>query len=51
MEQKPKTKYVSVSEFSRGNTARIFRSLENCAEIIILKNNKPIGVLKPPGEA
>lgn len=42
------TKYVSISEFSRGNTAKIFKELENYKEIIILKNNKPVGVLSMP---
>lgn len=40
--------YVSVSEFSRGNTARIFKELKSEKEIIVLKNNKPIGILVLP---
>lgn len=43
-------KYVSISEFSRGNTARIFKELGNYKEIIVLKNNKPVGVLSVPKE-
>lgn len=48
MESTLKTKYVSISEFSRGNTARIFKDLSSYHEIIVLKNNKPVGILYPP---
>lgn len=48
MNQVTRNGYVSVSEFSRGNTARIFRELQEEKEIIVLKNNQPIGILKLP---
>ena len=40
--------YVSISEFSRGNTSRIFRELEHYTKITVLKNNKPVGILTLP---
>lgn len=40
--------YVAVSEFSRGNTARIFNELKLEKKIIVLKNNQPIGILLLP---
>lgn len=39
---------VSISEFSRGNTAKIFRELEKYERITVLKNNRPIGILVSP---
>lgn len=39
---------VSISEFSRGNTARIFDELKSEKRIVVLKNNKPIGILILP---
>lgn len=45
-----KNGYVSVSEFSRGNTARIFNALTTEKEIIVMKNNHPIGILTLPEE-
>lgn len=42
--------FVSISEFSRGNTARIFNALESEKEIVVLKNNRPIGILILPDE-
>ena len=40
--------YVSISEFSRGNTSRIFRELEQYKKLTVLKNNKPVGILTLP---
>ena len=39
------THVVSISEFSRGNAARIFKDLQDKETITVLKNNKPIAVL------
>ena len=37
--------FVSISKFSRENIARIFKQLKGCKEVLILKNNKPVGTL------
>lgn len=50
MDSVAKNGYVSISEFSRGNTARIFKALSDKKEITVLKNNQPIGILILPQE-
>lgn len=38
-------RFVSISEFNRGQASRIFRELERDKEIVVMRNNKPIALL------
>lgn len=40
---------VSISDFNRGKAAQIFKSLEESGRKIIVRNNRPIGVLLSVG--
>lgn len=37
---------VPITEFNRGQASRIFRELEKDEEIVVMRNNKPIAVIK-----
>ena len=42
--------FVSVSQFSKGQAARVFDRLQEESQLIVLKNNAPAAVLLSPAE-
>lgn len=41
--------FVSISDFSRGKTSKVFDDVKsNGAKYIVLKNNQPVGVILSP---
>jgi PHD/YefM family antitoxin component YafN of YafNO toxin-antitoxin module len=44
------TSLVSITQFNKGQAAKIFERLKDERQIIVLKNNKPAAILLSPEE-